>query len=132
MAEKKTGQTQKKQATESKTKVTRIKAADSRAFSPKKTTKNTKSTKPAATAKKTAVAKAVAGKPVAEKTSRNPFKAILNYVKGAWEELSQVRWPNRRTTWSLTFAVIAFTAFFVALIVLLDYGFSKLFELILV
>lgn len=124
MAEKKTGQTQKKQATEAKAKVTRIKATDTRVASSKKVNKNTKKT---AAPKK----EVVASKP-AEKTTRNPFKALFNYVKGAWEELKQVRWPNRRTTWSLTFAVLVFTAFFVALIILLDFGFQKLFEMILV
>lgn len=57
--------------------------------------------------------------------------AIGGYFKGAWIELKQVRWPNRSATWSLTLAVILFSAFFLALIVFLDAGFKYLFELIL-
>ena len=60
-----------------------------------------------------------------------PFVLIGGYFKGAWQELREVRWPNRRTTWSMTGALIAFTAFFVVLILLLDALFKYLFELIL-
>lgn len=59
------------------------------------------------------------------------LKAIGGYFKGSWQELRQVRWPNRSATWSLTFAVLAFTIFFAVLIVLLDAGFKYLFDLIL-
>lgn len=59
------------------------------------------------------------------------FSAIGRYFKGAWVELRQVRWPNRRATWSLTGAVLAYSAFFVVLVLLLDAGFKYLFELIL-
>jgi preprotein translocase SecE subunit len=57
--------------------------------------------------------------------------AIGGYFKGSWAELRQVRWPNRKATWSLTFAVLVFTMFFVTLIVLLDAAFKYLFDLIL-
>lgn len=60
-----------------------------------------------------------------------PLIATGGYFKGAWYELLQVRWPNRRATWSLTFAVLIFSAFFTVLIVLLDALFKFLFELIL-
>lgn len=63
--------------------------------------------------------------------SRNPLQAIIRYVKGSWYELRQVRWPNRRTTWALTLAVLLFTAFFLAFIVGLDYVFQLLFEQII-
>lgn len=59
------------------------------------------------------------------------FRAIGGYFKGAWVELRLVRWPNRRATWSLTAAVLAYSAFFVLLVLLLDAGFKYLFELIL-
>jgi len=61
-----------------------------------------------------------------------PFLALGRYFKGSWYELKQVRWPNRRATWSLTGAVLLFTAFFVVLILLLDVLFKYVFELILV
>lgn len=60
-----------------------------------------------------------------------PFRSIGGYFKGAWVELRQVRWPNRRATWSLTFAVIVFSLFFALLIVGLDAVFSYLFKEVL-
>ena len=60
-----------------------------------------------------------------------PFIAAGRYFKGAWVELRQVRWPTRGATWSLTGAVLLFTAFFVVLVLLLDAGFKYLFEQIL-
>lgn len=67
----------------------------------------------------------------AEEKTKNPFKALGRYLKGAWAELKQVRWPTRRATWSLTLAVLAYTAFFVVVILLLDALFKYLFELML-
>ena len=55
----------------------------------------------------------------------------VGYFRGAWQELKQVRWPNRKATWSLTLAVILFTIFFVILILLLDAGFKYLFDFII-
>jgi preprotein translocase subunit SecE len=60
-----------------------------------------------------------------------PFVALGIYFKGAWYELKQVSWPNRKATWSLTAALLVFTAFFVVMILLLDALFKYLFELIL-
>ncbi|CAN5423448.1 hypothetical protein BH10PAT4_BH10PAT4_0710 [soil metagenome] len=60
-----------------------------------------------------------------------PFVMFGGYFKGAWFELRQVRWPNRKATWSLTGAVLLFTGFFVLIILLLDVLFKYLFELIL-
>lgn len=81
--------------------------------------------------KKVTKAKAVS-KP---KASQNPFmkalRSIGGYFKGAWVELRQVRWPNRKATWSLTLAVILFSVFFVVLIVLLDMFFKFIFEIII-
>jgi len=56
---------------------------------------------------------------------------ITAYLKGAWYELRQVRWPDRRATWSLTLAVIIFSLFFLVLVVLLDTAFKALFEFII-
>jgi len=60
-----------------------------------------------------------------------PFSAFGRYLKGSWQELRQVRWPNRRATWGMTGAVILFTAFFVGLIIILDWLFSQLFKLVI-
>ena len=83
-----------------------------------------------------------APEPVAEKRKKarrkptrggvlRPFVAIKDYFVGAWVELKQVRWPTRRATWSLTFAVLVYTAFFVLLVILLDVAFKYLFDVIL-
>ena len=82
--------------------------------------------------------KATKKTPVVNKATRTRSKGPLSvlrsiggYFKGAWFELRQVRWPNRRATWSLTAAVLIFTAFFILLVVLLDILFKYLFQLIL-
>lgn len=56
------------------------------------------------------------------------LKAIGVYFKGAVVELKQVKWPNRKASWSLTIAVILFTAVMSAFILGLDYGFEQLFK----
>ncbi len=78
-----------------------------------------------------------AKEPKTIKVKKNPKGALKilfalgGYFKGAWIELRQVRWPNRKATWGLTLAVLLFTVFFFVLIVLLDAGFKELFNLIL-
>lgn len=56
------------------------------------------------------------------------LKAIGDYIKGSVHELGQVKWPNRRATWSFTMAVIVFTLAMSGLILALDYGFEQLFK----
>ncbi len=69
------------------------------------------------------------------KEPKNPFLKALygigGYFAGAWYELRQVRWPSRKATWGLTLAVILFSLFFVVIIVILDFLFKSLFELII-
>lgn len=60
-----------------------------------------------------------------------PIFYVGGYFKGSWQELRQVRWPNRKATWGLTAAVLLFTGLFVAIIVGLDWVFSTLFKLII-
>lgn len=60
-----------------------------------------------------------------------PFRAIGSYFKGAWVELRQVRWPDRKATWGLTLAVILFSLFFALVILGLDAVFSYLFKEVL-
>ena len=76
-------------------------------------------------------AEALTKKKEAKQKRANPLTAIGGYFKGAWEELKQVRWPNRQATWSMTAALLGFTAFFVVLILLLDALFKYIFQLIL-
>ncbi len=104
------------------TKVTRIKASDSKPSKPAIAKK--------ASAKKPG--KAVVVEPL-EGTGkrRNPFRAMADYFKGAWYELRQVRWPDRKATWSMTGALLLFTLFFVVVILLLDTLFKYVFQLII-
>lgn len=107
-------------------KVTRITATDD---APKKATKPAK-----AAPSKTVKAQKTRAKVEAsaeDTDKKNIFARIGGYFKGAWYELRQVRWPNRRATWALTLAVIVFSLFFVVLIVLLDTFFKYIFELII-
>ena len=90
----------------------------------------TKAVSPAKTTKtKVTVKKAPKDKKPRKWTK--PFRAIGGYFKGAWVELRQVRWPNRRATWSLTLAVILFSVFFALIILGLDALFTFIFKRIL-
>lgn len=62
------------------------------------------------------------------KASVAPVTGTAGYVKGSWQELKQVRWPNRRATWALTLAVLLFSLFYLIIILLLDTGFQLLFK----
>lgn len=57
-----------------------------------------------------------------------PFRKIGSYFGNSWQELRQVRWPNRKTTWKLVSAVITYTLIFAFFIMLLDAGFTLLFN----
>lgn len=60
-----------------------------------------------------------------------PFCAIGRYFRDSWREIRQVRWPNRKATWKMVFAVLVYTAFFIVLLVLLDMLFQFIFSNIL-
>lgn len=49
-----------------------------------------------------------------------PFRAIGRYFRDSFRELRQVRWPNRKTTWKITFSVILYVLLIVVFIMLLD------------
>jgi len=90
------------------------------------------------TAKSTNLKKTSKKSPKVKKERKAPTNPILKtlfaiggYFKGAWVELRLVRWPTRRATWGLTFAVLMFSVFFVVVILLLDPLFKYLFEIIL-
>lgn len=104
--------------------VTKITAKDD-------TAKAKKAQPKAAKAVKTVEPAKAAKAPKTKRTNKGVFARIAGYFTGAWKELRQVRWPNRRATWSLTLAVIVFSIFFVLLIILLDTLFKYLFELII-
>lgn len=108
----------------SPTKVTRITASDTEKVVTKKAPIK-------AVGDTTTKDKKQSNKKNALKSVTAPFSALVTYFKGAWYELRQVTWPNRKATWSLTAALLVFTAFFVVMILLLDALFKYLFELIL-
>ena len=60
-----------------------------------------------------------------------PFIAFGRYLRDAWKEIRQVRWPSRKATWKMVLAVLVYTALFVILISLLDLLFTWIFNLIL-
>ncbi len=76
-------------------------------------------------------------KPVKDKENKKvfilfrPFVAFGRYLRDAWREIRQVRWPNRKATWKMVLAVLVYTALFIVLISLLDLFFTWLFGLIL-
>jgi preprotein translocase subunit SecE len=101
------------------TKVTRITASDDTSSAVEKKEKVTKAKATPATTTDN------------KEKRRSPIRATADYFGGAWYELRQVRWPNRQATWGMTVALLAFTAFFVVLILLLDALFKYVFQLIL-
>lgn len=102
--------------------VTRITASDKGSSKPAKKQMSAK-TKTKATKTKVSAASD-------EVTRGNIIQRFFGYFKGAWQELKQVRWPTRGATWSLTAAVLGFSAFFIVFILLLDAGFKYVFEVI--
>jgi len=120
----------KASAKKSETKVTRIKASDSEVDKAEGTP-----TKPIAIKakkdKKVKVLEVKTSDTTVKQSRANVFVRIGRYFKGAWTELRLVRWPDRKATWGMTGALLIFTTFFIVIIVILDYGFSQLFNLIL-
>lgn len=103
----------------SETKVTRIKASEKPSAKVLETKK---------TVKKPAKSNESADNSDDKPKRRNPFVATRDYFAGAWYELRQVRWPNRRSAWVMTGALVVFTAIFTLFIALLDAGFKYLFQ----
>ncbi|TEU12314.1 MAG: preprotein translocase subunit SecE [Anaerolineales bacterium] len=68
--------------------------------------------------------------PVAKATAKKE-NVVIRYLKKTRAELKKVNWPSRQEATNLTLIVIAVTTFMALLLGLIDYLFSKLFELIL-
>lgn len=117
----------KPSSAKNKSKVTRISAKDDAVSAQKAPTE----TKKPAKAAKAASAKPKQTQETSKKRFRNPLGPLVRYIKGSWSELQQVRWPDRRSTWKMTGALLAFTLFFVFVIVFIDFGFSELFKLLM-
>ncbi len=107
------------------TKVTRIKAKDdgpkttreddeivTRKVSVKAKGSKSKKEKAAESAKVKATKKA--DKAAAKKEKK------VGYVRGSFQEIRQVRWPNRKETWKMTLSVIIYVVILATAIMLLD------------
>ncbi len=123
----------KKTTASSETKVTRIKATDKphKLTPAEKAAKRTSRELDQPSNKPSKAEEAEQKKEKQRRSIGGPFKSLGAYFKGAWYELRQVRWPDRENTWKMTGALLAFCAFFIALILLMDAGFKYLFELMI-
>jgi preprotein translocase subunit SecE len=61
---------------------------------------------------------------------QNPFVFVWTFLKQVVAELRKVIWPNRKQMVNYTAVVLAFLAFMVALIGLVDLGLAKLVMLV--
>jgi preprotein translocase subunit SecE len=68
--------------------------------------------------------------PVAKATAKKE-NVVIKYLKETRAELKKVNWPSRQEATNLTLIILAVTTFMALLLGLLDYIFTKLFELIL-
>jgi preprotein translocase SecE subunit len=66
-------------------------------------------------------------KPKKEKKPRR-FHITPRFIREAFKEIKLVTWPNARTTFKLTTAVIIFATVFSIMVSLVDYGFGKIFK----
>ena len=117
--------------------ITRIKAKDSpkepeelASDEPKKAKKQQKVPKNEEKAAKKSLKKATKAK----KPMSAPIRFItwpFRYVHESWVELRQVRWPSRGATWKMVLAVLAYTALFIVIIMLLDALFTLIFNQLL-
>ena len=112
------------------TKVTRIKASETNEKSTSSVEKTTKKAGATTTAHAPITMKAVK-KPRKKAKGQSVSSRIGGYFGGAWYELKQVHWPDRRNSWALTIGLIIFTLIFIAIILLLDALFQYLFGLVL-
>lgn len=111
-------------------KITRIKAKDD--AKPEKVAKAEKVAKPEKAAKPEKIAPEKKTK--AEKKPFilvRPIVYFFRYLRDSWREIRQVRWPSRKATWKLFFAILIYTLLFGAVIMLLDVFFTWLFNLII-
>lgn len=60
-----------------------------------------------------------------------PVLMLNRYLKNSWFELKKVHWPSRKSTWSMVFAVVGYSLFFLVLVLALDNFFSYIFKLML-
>lgn len=72
-----------------------------------------------------------------KKSTKKPFILIrpivyfFRYLRDSWREIRQVRWPSRKATWKLFFAIIIYVLIIGGIIMLLDIFFTWLFNTII-
>lgn len=99
---------------------------------PKKAEKPAKTSSDLAKKSKKAAKADDGRKPLKEvKLFARPFVALGRYISDSWKELRLVRWPDRKTTWKMTFAVLIYCAIMMIFILLLDTLFTFLFNLVI-
>ena len=59
------------------------------------------------------------------------FSKIKNYILASIAEMKKVTWPTKKETYNYTLLVIGISLVMAAFLGALDYGFSKLFELLI-
>jgi preprotein translocase SecE subunit len=66
----------------------------------------------------------------APKKDKKPrrFHIIPKFIRLAFKEIKLVTWPDARTTYKLTTAVIIFATVFAILVSLVDWGFGNIFK----
>jgi preprotein translocase SecE subunit len=65
--------------------------------------------------------------PKEEKSPRR-FHFFPKFIRLSFAEIKLVTWPDARTTFRLSTAVIIFATVFSVLVTLVDYGFGKIFK----
>ena len=108
------------------TKVTRIKAKDDgpktpREDKPSEITRKVSVKAKTGESKKAKAEKKIKAKEVkkAEKQAEKKEKKV-GYFRGSFQEIRQVRWPNRKETWKMTLSVIVYVIILAVAIMLLD------------
>ena len=60
-----------------------------------------------------------------------PFIALGRYCHDSWIELRQVRWPSRKATWKMFFAILIYVGILMAFVMGLDALFTWLFNFVI-
>ncbi|HEY1074698.1 MAG TPA: preprotein translocase subunit SecE [Patescibacteria group bacterium] len=55
-----------------------------------------------------------------------PFRLVVQYLKGAYQELRQVSWPSRQAVLQYSLLVIVTIVISVAVLTVFDYGLQQL------
>lgn len=59
------------------------------------------------------------------------FKVITDFFKGLVEELKKVNWPTRKEVINMSLTVIISVAVAIVLIGLIDFGYSRILEIMI-